>query len=352
LTDSELMVVTRPIRGGNFHEAPVPLTGGEMSIVVSTDALPVGDRPAFWHDVVCQTFVPLRVAMADNAEFSGSVTTDQLGPVQISTVRAKAQQVMRTPSLIAASAHDYMLVGLETKGPAVVAQDGREALLRPGDLAFYDTTRPYLLGFRQSFQMQVFLLPRRAFGLSESVLNRITGVTVRGDEGLGALVAPFLSRLATQAGTYGETGGERLGATAVDLLTAVIAQQLGPADTAETAAGARALLARIRAFIAAHLADPDLSPESVARAHHISPRYLHRLFEAEDTTISRYIQHRRLEQCRRELSRRSGANAPTIAAIAHRWGFTDPAHFSRVFRAHYGQSPRALRSTPTQILPD
>jgi AraC-like DNA-binding protein len=245
-----------------------------------------------------------------------------------------------------------MLVGLETKGPAVVAQDGREALLRPGDLAFYDTTRPYLLGFRQSFQMQVFLLPRRAFGLSESVLNRITGVTVRGDEGLGALVAPFLSRLATQAGTYGETGGERLGATAVDLLTAVIAQQLGPEDTAETAAGARALLARIRAFIAAHLADPDLSPESVARAHHISPRYLHRLFEAEDTTISRYIQHRRLEQCRRELSRRSGANAPTIAAIAHRWGFTDPAHFSRVFRAHYGQSPRALRSTPTQILPD
>jgi AraC-like DNA-binding protein len=315
-----------------------------MSLVVSTDALPVGDRPAFWHDVVCQTFVPLQVAMADDAQFSGSVTTDQLGQVQISTVDAQAQQVTRTPRLIAASTHDYMLVGLETKGPAVVAQDGREALLRPGDLAFYDTTRPYLLGFRQAFQMQVFLIPRRAFGLPESLLNRITGVTVRGDQGMGAVVAPFLSQLATQAGAYSETGGERLGATAVDLLATLIAQQLGQEDEAQPAAGGRALLARIRAFIAAHLADPELSPEAIARAHHISVRYLHRLFEAEDTTISRYIQHRRLEQCRRELCRRSSTNAPTIAAIAHRWGFTDPAHFSRVFRAHYGHSPRALRS--------
>jgi AraC-like DNA-binding protein len=319
-----------------------------MSVVVSTDTLPVGDRPAFWHDVVCQTFVPLRVAMADNDHFSGSVTTDRLGQMQISTVDAQAQQVTRTPRLIAASPHDYMLVGLETKGPAVVAQDGREALLRPGDLAFYDATRPYLLGFRQAFQMQVFLVPRRAFGLSESLLNRITGVTVRGDEGLGALVAPFLSRLARQASAYSETGGEQLGATAVDLLATVIAQQLAGEDPTEPAPGGRALLARVRAFIAANLADPELSPESIARAHHISVRYLHRLFEAEDTTISRYIQHRRLERCRRELSGRSGTNAPTIAAIAHRWGFTDPAYFSRLFRAHYGHSPRTLRTSPTR----
>jgi AraC-like DNA-binding protein len=43
----------------------------------------------------------------------------------------------------------------------------------------------------------------------------------------------------------------------------------------------------------------------------------------------------------------SGRQAPstTVAAIARRWGFADPTHFSRVFRAAYGMSPREWRAS-------
>jgi AraC-like DNA-binding protein len=34
-----------------------------------------------------------------------------------------------------------------------------------------------------------------------------------------------------------------------------------------------------------------------------------------------------------------------VAVVAHRWGFTNPAHFSRVFRAAYGMSPRECQAT-------
>lgn len=105
-------------------------------------------------------------------------------------------------------------------------------------------------------------------------------------------------------------------------------------------------LDQIRAFIGRHLADPDLTPEVIARAHRISVRYLHKIFEAEDTTVSRWIQSRRLEACRRDLLRREAANR-TIVAVAHRWGFTSAAHFSRVFRAAYGMSPSKWRATRT-----
>jgi AraC-like DNA-binding protein len=37
----------------------------------------------------------------------------------------------------------------------------------------------------------------------------------------------------------------------------------------------------------------------------------------------------------------------TIAQIAARVGLPSPAHFSRIFRAHYGISPRDLRGTLT-----
>ncbi|MFB9718302.1 helix-turn-helix domain-containing protein [Planobispora longispora] len=35
--------------------------------------------------------------------------------------------------------------------------------------------------------------------------------------------------------------------------------------------------------------------------------------------------------------------APHLAAIAARWGFTSPAHFSQVFRGTCGLSPRRFR---------
>ncbi|MEU9064802.1 helix-turn-helix transcriptional regulator [Streptomyces sp. NPDC048430] len=60
------------------------------------------------------------------------------------------------------------------------------------------------------------------------------------------------------------------------------------------------------------------------------------------THVSRFIQRRRLEESAYELARLS-RTAPTVSAIAERWGFADPTHFSRVFREAYGLSPREWR---------
>jgi AraC-like DNA-binding protein len=318
-----------------------------VSLVLSTDTVPAGERLAYWHDAVWRTFVPLDVATPRDASaaapFSGAVRTDRLGYLRISTVDADAERVFRTPRLISQDSDEYLLVGLQGRGPAVVSQDGRDAPLRPGDFALYDTTRPYTLSFPDRFQMKVFQVPRQALGLREADLRRITGITIRGDEGPAAMVAPFLAALATEAGSCRPQLGERLAHNAVDLLTTLVAERLDR-DIAGTDAAHQALLLRIRAFIVRHLADPALSPDAIAAAHHISVRYLHRLFQSEGSTVSRWIQQRRLEECRRELSR-PGHLPPAVAAVAHRWGFTSPAHFSRVFRAAYGMSPRECQAT-------
>jgi AraC-like DNA-binding protein len=36
-------------------------------------------------------------------------------------------------------------------------------------------------------------------------------------------------------------------------------------------------------------------------------------------------------------------SASSIAQIASHWGFADSSHFSRLFKAHYGRSPREYR---------
>ncbi|GAB1331107.1 hypothetical protein ACE1SV_54460 [Streptomyces sennicomposti] len=74
--------------------------------------------------------------------------------------------------------------------------------------------------------------------------------------------------------------------------------------------------------------------------------YRQLLAEDEGITVSRLVQRRRLEESARELAR-GGASAPTVSAVARRWGFVSPAHFSRVFRGCYGCSPLEWRRLRT-----
>jgi AraC-like DNA-binding protein len=104
----------------------------------------------------------------------------------------------------------------------------------------------------------------------------------------------------------------------------------------------RALFGRIQAFTESRLADPELSPDGIAAAHHISVRSLYKLFQAEDTTVAAWIRTRRLEHCRQDLVDPALAERP-IGAIAARWGFASPAQFNRAFRAEYDVTPGEYR---------
>jgi AraC-like DNA-binding protein len=104
-------------------------------------------------------------------------------------------------------------------------------------------------------------------------------------------------------------------------------------------------------FIEMHLREPDLGPERIARAHFISTRYVHKLFRPQGTTVAAYIRARRLEGVRRDLADRALAGQ-TIGSLATSWGFSDPARFSRAFRAVYGCSPTEARAAATPRSPD
>ncbi|MEU0967505.1 helix-turn-helix domain-containing protein [Streptomyces sp. NPDC005917] len=313
-----------------------------MSVVFSVQSEPGSERLEHWQEEVFRTFVPLRITLPEDEPFSGTISTDRIGPIQATTVDCDRGRVDRTPRLIARDSADYVYVGLQRSGHAHVDQDARSAELRRDDVALYDTTRPYTLRFPQRFRMQVLLVPRPLLPQSEGDLQRVTATALHYDDGLGQVVLPFLQGLADHTPDITPTAGERLAANAVDLIGTLLAERLGR-DTRDTPGGSLALLLRIKAFIDRHLADPDLSLASIAREHRISVRYLHKLFENESTTAARWIQHRRLDACRSELSRRSPVT-PTVAAVARRWGFTNAAHFSRAFRAAYGTSPSEWRA--------
>ncbi|MEV0977685.1 helix-turn-helix domain-containing protein [Streptomyces sp. NPDC049915] len=304
-----------------------------MDLVLSTDAVPVGDRLGRWRAALAAALFPMAVTPRGGGPFAGRIASGRLGHLRVCSLRADGQRVSR-------QGPGEALVGIIvlTAGTVTLLQDGRHAAASAGDLLVYDTARPYSLDFPDRFACHIVHLPRRGLDVSDDDLSRITATAISGTEGVGAILSPFLVRLLDSADSYGPAVATRLAAGVEDLFGTLVAERspLGGADS-----GRGELVRRIRDHIDRHLEDQGLTPETVAAAHHISVRYLHRLFEDEGITVARLVQRRRLEECARELAR--GGAAPAVAVVAHRWGFVNAAHFSRAFRRVYGHSPREWR---------
>jgi AraC-like DNA-binding protein len=312
-----------------------------MAEVLRTDDVTQADRFAQWRHWISATFVPLECAPVGRGPFRGEVAHWELGDLLVSRVAAEAHLASRTRRMIALRDAGYYKVGLLTHGSCKLSQDGRDALLQPGDLAIYDCRRPYTMVFDEPHEMSFLMFPCDRLRLPPAAVDEVLVTPVSSAQSTGSLVAPFLRRLVANLEQPGEPVNSRLADNVLDLLATLFSERAGltPADPA---ALRRSLLLSVHSWIDAHLADPDLDPDTIARANHISVRYLHKLFETEHQTVALYLRGLRLERARDDLldprlTRRS------IARIAHSCGFGDISGFNRAFKATYGINPSDLR---------
>lgn len=98
---------------------------------------------------------------------------------------------------------------------------------------------------------------------------------------------------------------------------------------------------RAIAHIAGHLAEP-LTVSRVVRETGMSPRYLQSIFARRGLSVSGWIRGRRLEAARQALADPAWAGAD-LAQVALAHGFADHSHFTRSFRAAFGETPSRWR---------
>jgi AraC-like DNA-binding protein len=92
----------------------------------------------------------------------------------------------------------------------------------------------------------------------------------------------------------------------------------------------------------------DPAAPTIAAAHNISLRHLYKVCAEADLSLEQWIIGERLRGAREELSRPESRQRP-IAMIARRWGFRDPTHFTRRFRAVYGMAPSEWRTAHSAV---
>ncbi|MEV0124904.1 helix-turn-helix domain-containing protein [Streptomyces sp. NPDC050703] len=309
-----------------------------MSVVLSTAELSATDRSERWREAVSQTFIPLDVKILEEDPSPGRIVTHRVGVTRISDVEAGSQEVSRSKRLIARDGKEYLILTLQRRGSAVKEQDGRECLIEPGGFSVSDSSRPFRKKVEGTFHFTSFHFPRKELRVRDEDLRAVTARAFSGHDGSAALVATYFAQMAREGAGFDDVIGRQFVATGLDLLALFIDEQCGRYSP-RAPESAAAMVARVKSHIVQNLSDPDLSPTTIAAAHFISVRYLHKLFQLEGTTVGEWIRAERLERCRRDLLR-SPARGLGVATIARRWGFVSPSHFSRVFRAAYGVAPR------------
>lgn len=279
--------------------------------------------------------VPLRVRALDHGTFQAQVGT--AGPVAAARIRSSPHLVARDARAITSTDPEVFKVVVLRQGRLFVAQDNAQRQMRPGDLLVCDTSRPYQITAPDTCEVVVIAVPRALFGKHAEHFSRRCATPLRAASGLTSLIAAFLSGLGEHIEDLPGPTALHLGDAVVSLLIAAFTE-----TTAEGAEVATGLADRILAYARANLGDPALSVTTAARHHGISPRALHQALNKRDETFSAWIRHERLRGVQRDLADPYLAHHP-VYAIAARWGFASPEHFSRTFRTVCGMSPRDFR---------
>jgi AraC-like DNA-binding protein len=180
------------------------------------------------------------------------------------------------------------------------------------------------------------LIPRAAL---EEVNGRAwapTGVMLDGRAPATRLLVTYLDTLST---ALPELGSSAVAAARNATLELLMGALRGDGDVPSTSMAQPALRAAMDRYIERHLLDGTVTLHDIAVAHGVSVRTVNRIFNATGQTVGEVIRIRRLARAREELT---DSDTP-VSAIAHRWGFSDPSHFTRSFKAHYGAAPREYR---------
>jgi len=303
---------------------------------VDTRSVPANERYDFWHASVCDRFVPL-LATPSTRDLQGRIRSVEVAEARVRRIAGTEHRFQRRPQDIShGDAPELLNLVFLNRGTTIVEQDGRVATLRAGDFVFYDSSRPFDFRTRGDFDYTILLLPRDLLGQSERVLRSCTVRPRSSAHGVAGMTRRLLSSLVTPGRpVLGPTHARAIQDTLVDTVAPLL-PSMEPTASAET------LLLLARAHIQRNLADPDLSPGSVAAACEISVSYLHRLFDDQPSTVAAYIREERLRVAAQMLVSPLHRNA-SIATIGSACGIVDAAHFSRMIRRRFGVPPRELR---------
>jgi AraC family transcriptional activator of tynA and feaB len=311
----------------------------------TTDAVPARERFGYWQRAICDGIIGAETESPLPGPFMATMAARRAADFGFASFASSGHTVIRSARMARGDSAPF-LVSLQLQGESRYGGEGRYGSpdvisVKKSEIALVNTGRPFRLVFPADVSRVIAIVPRPLLRAHVPWCDDIG--TMKVDATLPA-AEPLRAHLAAAGRTLATLDGRTAAAfleNVVNLLTLMLVPAARPGE--DNAALRRARREALCAYGLRNLTNPELDPQRAATALGISVRLVHRLFEDSGTTFGRWLLDRRLDACKRSLDDPAQARR-AISDIAFAWGFNELSHFSRAFKARFGESPRRYRA--------
>jgi AraC-like DNA-binding protein len=228
-------------------------------------------------------------------------------------------------------------------GTSLASRHGRQVVLSDGDAVLMtDEEATWTFTSPASVDVAGLRLPRSALASLVPSLDDAGMCRIPRDAVGLRLLRKYLGLVADDEALASSASQRLIISHFYDLAALAVGAARGGKALAGTG-GVRAVrLAAIKADVVANLQDGNLSAPMVAARNRVTVRYLHKLFENESITYSKFVLDQRLARAYGIL-RNHLHSRRAIGTIAFELGFNDLSYFNRAFRRRYNATPSDVR---------
>jgi AraC-like DNA-binding protein len=228
-------------------------------------------------------------------------------------------------------------------GSVAFSQDGRTGFARPGEYLLLSELAFYELSSDKNARLLMMRIPAaelrgRLVSIEDHVSRRF-----KPNEQMTRLLVGMIRSIAELFINSPPPNPQALATEIISFVALTIGSEDRGAAT-DVRNARYHLRRRIVDFIESHLSDQSLSPKKIAASSRISLSYLYSLFNDNETTVSQFVQTKRLQRAY-EILVADPKRHRTVSEVAYEVGFKNVSHFSRCFSRHFKVAPRDVRQT-------
>ena len=309
-----------------------------------------------WKRTINDTYFDLNVSFRQPSQFSGYLQHAKLLDIGVSHYYANTVHYKR--SLVSnqcsdgikdadsnKNSNDSILITFPVTGSVHFIQKNRQLTSSAGQFFIELSHLPYEFYHLQVASLYVIKVPLTLLTPQMGTIERQFARSLTIDEGAGRLLV-FQIRQILELIEHHQLADLEVKILEQQLLNLIVLTLSAPKEVMMSSSSSiqSVHLKRIEHYVYLHLENPALTPAMVAAACHISVRYLHKLFAELPYSFSEWVKELRLKQANHILKTKSYV---TIDEVAHRVGYGDQGYFARIYKQHFGYTPRDTPSLDT-----
>jgi AraC-like DNA-binding protein len=291
-----------------------------------------------YEGAIIESYAPMRVAPArTDAAHRWSVEDASCGELRLTRIFAEGAIRAHIPRTDRAHCTGKMLLTYVEGGAFRFEQHGQRADCATGSLVLMDATQPLAAAQDGVAALLSIVFPAQRLRAEVPLLARRCTAPVSVKVGTRAVLRDLMQSVWRERKALADDGADTL-----PRLFGRLIEEVFPDRSTGQRVAREAHLPAVHHLIREELRNPALSPAHIARRLGLSTSYLFALAREAGISLHEEIMQARLDATREALCAPAWSTA-SVTDIALDFGFQDPAHFARRFRARFGCTPSAMR---------